>query len=210
MVYCVGCGASVQDNVDTCSLCSSAVAGSFFAEMVLVEPSNPLKIPAVCCCCLNDRQLVKEAKVSGGLQIDLTHGYHQRVLKVPLPWCRRCWWFQSILFAIPLTIFIVGSVLLTALLADRMGREPGAGVLFLGVIAGGVAALSARWVLGMLIRDLRGHVPACQAYESRGLQVIDSARSAAAATKPTPVIAGAIIFRNRAFAELWRSMQPKA
>src|SRR5579862_1551819 len=85
-IFCVGCGAGVQESDEKCRACGTPVRGSMIGEEVPYTSEGEAKMPRVCCCCLGAAQRLERQKMMAEMR-----GNSRLYLLVPMPWCNGCW-----------------------------------------------------------------------------------------------------------------------
>ena len=147
-----------------------------------------LRVPEVCCCCLNPRQWVKRHKIL--IHVENTGaGRVEEFVRVPFPWCRRCLLLRYGFFWASIVGFGVLTVVFGCFVAELMEGSTTSALPFLGAMAAaGVLTLLLRALVTAVLPVKPGHVPMCLAFDDHGGGM------------------GSVVFQNRAFAELWRQL----
>jgi hypothetical protein len=182
-MYCVGCGEPLGESETVCAVCKTAAVGASFDEAVIVTDGQALRVPWVCCCCLEPSDTTDDVKLSSpvvGGRLTLT---------IPIPWCAECRSnrkLQSRTAFLALAPMVYVGWLLAGVALEEELR-------FLASVGLGFALTFALLMtMDRVVPSLRqpGHVPGCAG--------IGGGVARQRAT---------VRFRNRAFATIWRDLQ---
>jgi hypothetical protein len=159
------------------------VVGATFDEAVIVTSGQALRVPWVCCCCLEPSDMTDDVKLSSpvvGGRLTLT---------IPIPWCAECRGNRQLqgrtAFVALGPMVYVGWWLAGIALEEELR--------FVVAVAFGFAlTFAVLMTLDRVVPSLRqrGHVPGCAGIGGKVARERATVR-----------------FRNRAFATIWRDLQ---
>jgi hypothetical protein len=181
-MYCIGCGEPLRVTTGKCPACRTAIVGARLEETVALNYGTSVVVPPVCCCCLAPRDDDRLEEISS-----VTLRMEKRYTRVPIPWCGSCRKRRGGYGWLALVSVLVAAIPLYFLFAVWLGSA----AVFVALVGGVlVYALSFPLVRSVFPNvELPGHVPEC-----------DAVGGGAGAKQAE------LIFRNRAFARIWREL----
>ncbi len=181
-MYCIGCGEPLRVTSGKCPSCGTPVVGARLEETVSLSYGTGVVVPPVCCCCLAPRHEDRQEEISS-----VTFRMEKRYTRVAIPWCGSCRKRKGAYGWLAFVLVLLAAIPLYFLFAIWLEEA----AFFVALVGGVVVyALSFPLLRKMFpTGELPGHVPEC-----------DAVGGGAGAVQAT------LIFRNRAFARIWREL----